>query len=119
MDASEVEHGFIRNPAGKITRFDVKGTSNTVINAINASGQIAGGYDNSDGTGGGFVIGTDGAVITFTVGKSKSGTGVSGMNDSGVVAGSVGEGVEGIRRNAVKPCCGATDSISIALRRRT
>jgi hypothetical protein len=95
-DASGVYHGFLRDPDGKITVFDVpeagegKGQG-TLPYAINNSGLISGIYVDAESVGHGFIRFPDGRITTFddpAAGKaSGQGTYPDSMNDHGTVSG--------------------------------
>jgi uncharacterized protein (TIGR03437 family) len=77
------QHGFLRNPEGAYTKFDLPGTTSyTRISALNNAGQFAG---NMVG-GPGFVSNPDGSFSFF------SGYQVNGLNDTGQIVASRLEG---------------------------
>ena len=63
VDASSVQHGFVRASGGKITEFDPPGSIFTNPNAIDATGDITGFYFDANFVGHAFLRGTNG---TFT-----------------------------------------------------
>ena len=63
VDASSVQHGFVRASGGKITEFDPPGSILTNPNAIDAPGDITGFYFDANFVGHAFLRDTDG---TFT-----------------------------------------------------
>ncbi|MGA9796757.1 MAG: hypothetical protein WBQ17_14625 [Rhizomicrobium sp.] len=75
---------FIRGAKGDIKQFSAPSATGTEFDAINNHGVIAGEIHSSSGTSA-FVRAPNGTLTTFSVGKTA--TGVSGINDSGVVAG--------------------------------
>jgi hypothetical protein len=65
VDASSVQHGFVRAPGGKITEFDPTGSIFTNPNAINEPGEITGFYFDANFVGHGFLRATDGTITSF------------------------------------------------------
>src|SRR5207248_42224 len=65
VDASSVQHGFVRAPNGIITEFDPNGSVFTDPNAINAVGAITGFYFDANFVGHGFLRATDGTITSF------------------------------------------------------
>jgi hypothetical protein len=65
VDASSVQHGFVRAPNGIITEFDPTGSVFTDPNAINQTGAIAGFYFDANFVGHGFLRATDGTITSF------------------------------------------------------
>jgi len=65
VDASSVQHGFVRAPNGIITEFDPTGSVFTDPNAINAVGAITGFYFDANFVGHGFLRATDGTITSF------------------------------------------------------
>jgi hypothetical protein len=63
VDASSVQHGFVRASGGKITEFDPPGSIFTNPNAIDATGDITGFYFDANFVGHAFLRDTNG---TFT-----------------------------------------------------
>lgn len=61
VDASSVQHGFVRASGGKITEFDPPGSILTNPNAIDAPGDITGFYFDANFVGHAFVRDTNGA----------------------------------------------------------
>jgi uncharacterized protein (TIGR03437 family) len=77
------QHGFLRTADGVYTKYDLPGTiSYTRISAVNNVGQIAG----FSVSGPGFVRNADGTVLVLDQHP------VNGINDSGVVVGTVFDG---------------------------
>jgi hypothetical protein len=54
-DSNWVSHGFIRDPDGKITKFDVPGAAGTSPDTINSAGAITGTYWDASGVNHGFL----------------------------------------------------------------
>jgi hypothetical protein len=65
VDASSVQHGFVRAPNGVITEFDPTGSIFTNPNFINTLGQITGFYFDANFVGHGFLRALDGSIISF------------------------------------------------------
>jgi hypothetical protein len=65
VDASSVQHGFVRAPNGKITEFDPTGSILTNPNAIDEPGDITGFYFDANFVGHGFLRTPDGTIISF------------------------------------------------------
>lgn len=65
VDASSVQHGFVRAPNGKITEFDPSGSILTNPNAINEPGEITGFYFDANFVGHGFLRAPNGAITSF------------------------------------------------------
>jgi len=96
LDAHSVYHGFVRDPGGKITAFDVPGAdltagsfNGTLPNAINDEGVIAGAYYDSNGAAHGFLRAPWGGFTTFDVPGGSLLTIPVGLNLGGSVVGSV------------------------------
>jgi len=86
-DGTSTLNGFIRDAQGNITIFDPAGSISTRVAGINASGTIAGLFNNTQG----FVRDAQGNITPFQVpgtGDETSITEVAGINDSGAIAGS-------------------------------
>jgi hypothetical protein len=84
VDASGVEHGFLRDRAGNFTTVDVPGSTNTDAAGINASGKIVGTYADATGTHGYLLSGT--SLTTLNVLGSTS-TVATGISNSGLITG--------------------------------
>jgi hypothetical protein len=83
-------HGFVRDPGGKITAFDVPGSfGSTSAMSINATGAITGSFSDTLGTHG-FVRDPEGNFTTFDPPGSIS-TGAVSINAGGAVTGSYNE----------------------------
>jgi len=65
VDASSVQHGFVRAPNGVITEFDPTGSIFTNPNFINTLGEITGFYFDANFVGHGFLRALDGTIISF------------------------------------------------------
>jgi hypothetical protein len=94
VDASSVQHGFVRAPGGKIAEFDPSGSIFTNPNAINEPGEITGFYFDSNFVGHGFLRTPDGTITSFDAPGADSTPG-SGNGTFGVSLTPSGE-IEGI-----------------------
>jgi hypothetical protein len=65
VDASSVQHGFVRAPVGTITEFDPSGSIFTNPNAIDQTGEITGFYFDANFVGHGFLRTPDGTITSF------------------------------------------------------
>src|SRR5215469_2563413 len=65
VDASSVQHGFVRAPNGIITEFDPTGSIFTNPNAIDQTGAITGFYFDANFVGHGFLRTPDGTITSF------------------------------------------------------
>jgi hypothetical protein len=89
VDASSVQHGFMRASGGKITEFDPTGSIFTNPNAIDALGAITGFYFDANFVGHGFLREPDGTITSFdapgadTTPGSGNGTFGVGLTPSG------------------------------------
>jgi hypothetical protein len=72
VDASSVQHGFVRSPGGKITEFDPTGS---VFTNPNASNEITGFYVDASGVGHGFLRALNGTITTFSAPDAGTGAG--------------------------------------------
>ena len=70
----------------QFTTFDPSGSIYTVVASINASGAVAGYYEDSGGVTHGFLRTADGTITVFDP-KGSTSTGVGSINDSGDIAG--------------------------------
>ena len=85
---SPYSHGFLREPSGEITTFEVAADQDSMfVTGINKYGQIAGYYVVGSQSYG-FIRDPDGTVAIFSVPAADDGTFVWGINDSGEVSGS-------------------------------
>jgi hypothetical protein len=75
VDASLVQHGFVRAPSGTITEFDPAGSVFTNPNAIDDLGEITGFYVDASGVGHGFLRTLVGAITTFDAPGAGTGAG--------------------------------------------
>jgi hypothetical protein len=65
VDASSVQHGFVRAPSGQITEFDPPGSIFTTPNAIDDTGEITGFYFDVNFVGHGFLRALNGTIMSF------------------------------------------------------
>ena len=65
VDASSLQHGFVRAPNGIITEFDPAGSIFTNPNAISETGAITGFYVDASGVGHGFLRAPGGTITSF------------------------------------------------------
>jgi hypothetical protein len=97
-DASNVIHGYVRAPNGKITTFDAPGAdtidagNGTFPAGINLFGTIEGNYFDASNVSHGFVRAPDGNITTFDAPGADTidtgyGTFPSTLNDFGVISG--------------------------------
>jgi hypothetical protein len=95
-DASGADHGFVRDPHGKITKFDPSGAGTgsgqgTIPWSINNEGVISGQYQDASGVYHGFVRAPDGKIKTYDISGagtgSAEGTQPSVINDHGAITG--------------------------------
>jgi hypothetical protein len=78
-------HGYFRDNLGNMTTMRI--TANYIVPvAINATGAIAGYYNDNSGTHG-FVRSAAGVVHGFNAPSSAHGTFVTGLNDNGIIVG--------------------------------
>ena len=75
VDASSVQHGFVRAPSGAITEFDPTGSIFTNPNAINEPGEITGFYVDASGVGHGFLRLLNGTITTLDAPGAGTGAG--------------------------------------------
>jgi hypothetical protein len=93
VDASSVQHGFVRAGNGKITEFDPAGSILTNPNAIDSTGAITGFYFDANFVGHGFIRASDGTITSFdapgadTTADSGNGTFGVGLTPSGEAEG--------------------------------
>ena len=94
-DTNGVPHGFIRNPDGKFTTFDVPGSSGTSPRAVDLEGSVVGFYTDANFSFHAFLRTRDGKFTTW-IGPGACtdngangcfGSGASNINASGTVAG--------------------------------
>ena len=95
-DDQHTEHGFVRSADGTIAKFDpIRQTGGTYVTGINGQGSVAGFfYDSSSGGYYGFLRTPDGALKKFNV-KHSGYVLTGGINDSGIIAGTIGRGFLG------------------------
>jgi hypothetical protein len=92
VDASSVQHGFVRATGGKITEFDPTGSIFTNPNAIDQTGAITGFYFDTNFVGHGFLRALDGTITSFDApGADMTGDGNGtfgvGLTPSGEIEG--------------------------------
>lgn len=99
VDNNNVFHGFLRNPRGKFTTFDVPGSGTgkgqgTIAGNINATGEIAGTYTDASNVTHGFVRTHTGVITAYDVpgagtaaGQGTSVGWASSINNEGAVSG--------------------------------
>lgn len=92
VDSNNVEHGFLRDPAGGITVFDVPAAPNvagggTQPAAISVLGVIVGYYFDVNLNGHGFIRSPQGSITTFDVQGAAFGTYPQASNPSGAISG--------------------------------
>jgi hypothetical protein len=63
-DPNYVQHGFVRNPDGSITKIDVSGASGLNTTGISSTGVVLGYYTDANGLHG-FIRATNGTITTF------------------------------------------------------
>jgi hypothetical protein len=99
VDDSNLYHGFVRYPDGKITTFDAPGAGTltgsaqgTVAYSINLEGAIAGQYQDGSFIYHGFLRSPEGLITTFDIpgvqiGAFQGAGGSANINDEGEIAG--------------------------------
>jgi hypothetical protein len=84
-------YAFVEDQYGNKTQFNPPGSTATIAQAINRSGQVAGYYLDASGIDYGFLRNPDGTILTFAAPGSGTGTFdgtyVRAMNDLGQIAG--------------------------------
>jgi len=85
QDGDFHNHGFVRNPDGKLTEFDVPSFRDTQAVSINSAGQIVGHYTNL-GSSEGFLRTPDGTFHRILVPGATT-TSPTAINDNGSIAG--------------------------------
>jgi ABC-type amino acid transport substrate-binding protein len=86
-DSSGVYHGFLFQPNGTITTFDVPNGSYTTPLSINGLGQIVGYYYDSKSIPHGFLRNLAGEFTTLNAPDAYKGTTPTSINDAGEIAG--------------------------------
>jgi hypothetical protein len=94
-------HGFVRTADGNFSIIDPTGNASQVKavfpNQINASGDIAGYYTDTNGVFHGFLRDSNGTITTFDAPGAGTATGegteISDMNASGVIVGGINVGI--------------------------
>ena len=93
LDASSLNHGFVRTPEGTIITFDVPGAVNGTYPAgINPMGTITGGYVDASFVSHGFVRALNGLITTFDppgagTGPGQGTIGFFSINPVGAITG--------------------------------
>lgn len=87
-DASNVSHGFVRDPSGTLTIVDPDPGHGATCDAINDSGTVAGAFGDGTSTHG-FVRLADGTMKSFDALAGARATVANNINKSGVIAGYV------------------------------
>jgi hypothetical protein len=87
LDASGVQHGFLRARDGTFTTFDPPGSTLTVPQGINAARTITGFYFDVNSVFHGFLRAPDGTFTTFDAPGAVLGTAAEGINCAGTIAG--------------------------------
>jgi hypothetical protein len=87
---SPISHGFVRDPGGALTTFDVPGSSSTLASSINDEGVITGSFTDALGRTHAYVRDPKGNFTTFDPPGSIS-TSASSINAGGAVTGSYTE----------------------------
>jgi uncharacterized membrane protein len=80
------QHGFVRDPSGRITKFDPPGSTGTVPLAINIAGTIVGGFQTATG-GHSFMRDSKGTITIFDPPHATNGSGAWGINAEGAIVG--------------------------------
>jgi len=114
IDASGVQHGFVRSPFGKITGFDPPGSIQTGVceeTCLNAAGEITGGYYDASGVQHGFLREPDGTITTFDAPASLGGGGAS-INDEGTITGYYAD-TDGMYRGFLRTRDGAISTFAL------
>jgi hypothetical protein len=114
IDASGVEHGFVRSPFGKITGFDPPGSISTGVceeTCLNAAGEITGGYYDANGVEHGFLREPDGTITTFDP-PASLGAGGASINEQGTITGYYAD-TEGMYRGFLRSRDGAISTFAL------
>ena len=91
IDASNAWHGYVRDPEGNITTFDVPATSQgTYPWGINEAGKTVGQYGDANGVSHGFLRSRQGKILTFDDPKAGTGAGQGTIGVFFLPAGGVG-----------------------------
>jgi hypothetical protein len=117
VDASSVQHGFVRAPNGVITEFDPTGSILTNPNGIDAPGNITGFYFDANFVGHGFLRALDGTITSFDApGADMTGDGNGtfgvGLTPSGEIEG-VYVDVEGVLHGFVRSNQGTFSTFNV------
>jgi probable HAF family extracellular repeat protein len=81
-----IDHGFLREPNGRIITFDPTGSTSTHAIAINFKGQITGYFQDTNNVGHAFLRQRNGRIITFDPPGSTS-TQATAINRKGQITG--------------------------------
>jgi hypothetical protein len=114
IDASGVQHGFVRSPFGKITGFDPPGSIYTFVceeTCLNAAGEITGTYVDAIGVQHGFLREPDGTMTTFDAPASLGGGGAS-INEEGTITGYYAD-TDGMYRGFLRSRGGAISTFAL------
>jgi len=96
LDAGNVPHGYVRDPGGTITTFDVPGAGTGSFQgtqgiSINPAGVITGEYVDSNNVNHGYVRASDGTITKFDIAGAgagfNQGTQPTAINPAGAIAG--------------------------------
>lgn len=95
IDGNNVQHGFLRDPYGNLTTFDVPGGVYLTVRSVNASGEVVGGFFDKQSKIHAFLRHRDGSFTTFdapgackmSTNKGCNGTGAWNINDVGEIIG--------------------------------
>jgi hypothetical protein len=114
IDASGVQHGFVRSPFGKITGFDPPGSILTGVceeTCLNAVGEITGGYYDANGVEHGFLREPDGTITTFDP-PASLGAGGASINEEGTITGYYAD-TDGMYRGFLRRRDGAISTFAL------
>ena len=96
IDASSVQHGFVRAPNGIITEFDPTGSIFTNPNAIDQTGAITGFYFDANFVGHGFLRSNQGTFISYDAPGAGTGAGQGTLPESNNTLGAItGQYIDG------------------------
>lgn len=95
IDGNNVQHGFLRDPYGNLTTFDVPGGVYLTVRSVNAWGDVVGGFFDGQSKIHAFLRHWDGSFTTFdapgackmSTNKGCNGTGAWNINDIGAIVG--------------------------------
>jgi uncharacterized membrane protein len=86
VDASNVEHGFLRDSDGTFITIDLPGAQDLILTGINKSGEIVGNYIDSELNFQSFLLSPNGQV-TLIVENGAAETHAYGINNQGEIVG--------------------------------